>query len=310
MTAPTFAQGSRSSLSYKLQSDFLTTAAANYTRARFNSHSLDYVKTTVESAEIRSDRLVEDFRHSQASVKGDVSVDLLYADHDWLLQTMMFNTYTGSLLPVGTTPQYYSAEDGALDIAQYRLYTGLCCTKASFDIKPNQIVKATFSMIGTAMAQSGSSSAGTLVAPSNNKPFDTFNAAIYTVGGTTGVTSSAKLANVSGLTLNIDNGIAATQQLGYQNPQAITFGRERVTGTLTMYYADATFINSFINETEVSLDISLTDPSGNVLNFGMPRVKYNGATVPVANEQSRFITLPFVALRELITTGTELLISK
>jgi hypothetical protein len=29
----------------------------------------------------------------------------------------------------------------------------------------------------------------------------------------------------------------------------------------------------------------------------MPRIKYNGATVPVANLQSRTIELPFVALK-------------
>ena len=70
-----------------------------------------------------------------------------------------------------------------------------------------------------------------------------------------------------------------------------------VEGTLTAYYEDATLINKFLNETETSLSITLDDPTqSNGYTFIMPRVKYNGANTPVANPQSRFIEIPFVAL--------------
>jgi hypothetical protein len=41
----------------------------------------------------------------------------------------------------------------------------------------------------------------------------------------------------------------------------------------------------------------------------MPRIKINGAAVPVANPQSRLITIPFVALKDS-STGTQFRITR
>jgi len=67
---------------------------------------------------------------------------------------------------------------------------------------------------------------------------------------------------------------------------------------MTVYYENAALINKFLNETETSLSVTVDDPTGaNGYTFYMPRIKYNGASVPVSNMQSRFIELPFVALK-------------
>ena len=77
------------------------------------------------------------------------------------------------------------------------------------------------------------------------------------------------------------------------------FGNATVEGTLTAYYEDAALINKFLNETESVLSVTVDDPTGtNGYTFYMPRIKYNGANVPVANMQSRLIELPFVALKD------------
>ena len=56
-------------------------------------------------------------------------------------------------------------------------------------------------------------------------------------------------------------------------------------------------MNRFINETETALKVAVDDPTGaNEYSFLFPRAKFNGASVPVANPQSRIITIPFVAL--------------
>jgi hypothetical protein len=72
-----------------------------------------------------------------------------------------------------------------------------------------------------------------------------------------------------------------------------------VEGTMTVYYEDETLINKFLNETESELTVTVDDPTGaNGYTFYFPPVKYNGASVPLANPQSRFIELPFVALKD------------
>jgi hypothetical protein len=70
-----------------------------------------------------------------------------------------------------------------------------------------------------------------------------------------------------------------------------------VEGTITAYFDDATLINRFLNETQTALEVSVDDPTGSSdYTFLFPRVKINGAAVPVDNPTSRIITLPFVAL--------------
>ena len=78
------------------------------------------------------------------------------------------------------------------------------------------------------------------------------------------------------------------------------YGLATVEGTMTVYYEDAALINKFLNETESSLSVTVDDPTGaNGYTFYFPRIKYNGAATPLANPQSRFIELPFVALKDM-----------
>ena len=77
-----------------------------------------------------------------------------------------------------------------------------------------------------------------------------------------------------------------------------------------VFYQDAVLINKFLNETESSLQIVLDDRvAGLGYTLLMPRIKINGAAVPVGSPASRLITLPFVALRDS-TTGTQLRITR
>ena len=97
------------------------------------------------------------------------------------------------------------------------------------------------------------------------------------------------------------NSLAPTFVVGADNAQSLEFGRAVVEGTMTVYYEDQTLINKFLNETESSIEVSIDDPTGaNPYTFLFPRVKYNGASVPLQNPQSRLITLPFVALYDTV----------
>ena len=79
---------------------------------------------------------------------------------------------------------------------------------------------------------------------------------------------------------------------------------------MTVYYEDAALINKFLAETESSIEVSIDDPTGaNPYTFLFPKVKYNGASVPVQNPQSRLITLPFVSLYDG-TEGTNLKLTR
>ena len=158
------------------------------------------------------------------------------------------------------------------------------------------MIQTTFEMVGKDMAQSGSQ-LGAPTAPQGYEPFDSYSGALFEGGTGTG----DAICTVSAIDFNITNSLAPVYAVLCESNNSaaaqLEYGMAMVEGTLTAYYEDATLINKFLNETETSLSITVDDPTGlNSYTFLMPRVKYNGANTPVANPQSRFIELPFVAL--------------
>lgn len=284
------AQGSRSRLAYVKEVTAGTTPGSPTMLALpINSHSLSLKKTLVESSEIRSDRNTLHQRHGNKNVAGDFATDFRADDFDDFLEAAFFNTFSSALvLTNGVTPKYFSIEDGALDIAQYRLYKGCSVSKFGLVARPNQMVVATFGLVGFNMTQS-TSQQGAPVAASTNKPFDTFTATLQEGGSPLDVVTEA--------TLDIDNGMQPTFVIGSPITPQLEYGRCKVSGKLSAYFKDAVLINEFLNETETSLSLAFTDgTSGNTYTFWMPRVKFNTADVPLQNEQSRPLTLDYTAL--------------
>lgn len=306
MAVHVVAQGARSQLLVKKQSALGTVATGNFTRLRYNTHSLSVTKDMIEANEIRGDREVYDARHGNRSARGDVVVDLTFGDHDVLFESVMFNPFDTDSVQIGVTPQYLSIEDGALDIGRYRMFESMVGNTLRLSIRPNQMVTATFGLVGLdGGAPEASSSGGTPVAPTTNKPFDSFSGALYDNAEESG----AEVAVVTSLELSVDNGVSPAFAVGQQTGVFLEHGRGRVTGTLTAFYQNGDWLNRFLNETEAPLVMNLVDPGGNVMEFRMPRVKFSGGDVPVANEQSRIITMPFVALKDTVI-GSALKISK
>jgi len=287
-----FAQGSRSSLAYIAETSFGTTPSTpTFANLPINSHSLDLTKDRVEGNEIQADRMTRVDRHGNKQAGGSIEVDLRKGDYDELLESAFFNSYATNVLKVGTTPKFFTIEDAANDISQFRLFTGMAVSTASFSIAPNQMVTATFDMVGKGMTQAGTtgSTGGSPTPSTTNSPFDSYSGTI-TDGG-------SGISIVTSIDFSLSNSLAPTFVVGADNAQSLEFGSAVVEGTMTVYYEDETLINKFLNETESSISVSVDDPTGaNTYTFDFPRVKYNGASVPLQNPQSRLITLPFVAL--------------
>ncbi len=290
-----FAQGSRTRLAVRAQADYLTQATGNYNELPFSTHSLNLAKQEIESNTTRSDREVADVRHGQRSVSGQIACELRYGDTalELLMQSAMFNAWASNEITVGTARTFLSVEDGALDIGQYRMFTGLEVNRMAVSVRPNQMATCTFDVVGRDMTTGGASGAGTVVAPTANAPMDSFSGSVYDQIPMSG----QELNIVTGVDFQVDNGIQATSVVGDSRAPFQEYGRGRVTGTLTAYYRDNTWINRFLNEQEVPLLVQVADAAGNDYLFYFPRVKYNGADVPLQNEQSRIMTLPFRALR-------------
>jgi hypothetical protein len=301
---PTFAQGSRSSLSYIVESTFGTTPAGNFTNLPFSTQSLNLSKDRVAGNDIQADRMPRVDRHGNRQVGGDVVVDLRKGDYDAFLESAMLNTWATDVLKVGTTPKYFSIEDYAADVDQARLFTGCTVSSLALSIAPSQMVTSTFTMVGKDMTIGATEK--TQDDPSGNAPFDAYSGAVAI--GNVGASSASGV--VTGIDFTLNNSFAPTFVVGDDSAPALEVGRAEIEGTLTAYFEDATLITRFLNETETELSVSVDDPTGsNEYTFLFPRVKINSADVGVDGPNSRTISMSFVALYDS-TEATNLKITR
>jgi hypothetical protein len=370
-----FAQGSRSGLSYVVESVFGTTPASpSLIQLPYNTHSLAMTKDRVSGNEIQPDRMLRVDRHGNRQTGGDIVVDLRKADFDPFLESALMSAFADSatiatltatsaagtatltfasqtippfpvgsaitvagvtpsgfngvftvtactatsvsyanatagpqtvagtiknrVLKVGNTAKSMSIEDAADDITQFRLFTGMTVNTAAISIKPNAMIAATFSMIGKDMTISGSSLDAAKTASSTNQPFDAYSGTMA-IGNASAALSS--VATITGIDFSITNSLAATFVVGSATTPQLEFGMATVEGTITAYFEDASLINRFVNETTSAFQVTVNDPSGaSNYTFHFPRVKINGAAVPVGGPTSRIVTLPFVALYDTV----------
>jgi len=302
-----FAQGSRSSLSFAVESDFGTTPAGNFTNLPFSTHSLNLTKDVLAGTDIQADRMARVNRQGNRQVGGDIVVDLRDGDFDLFLESAMLSAFpaTGTqTIDIGTTPKFFSIEDYAADVDQARLFTGMSVSSMAISLAPNQMVATTFSMVGKDMTLSQTQK--TQDASSGAAPFDAYSGDISI--GTVG--SPGAVAIVTALDFTLNNSYEATFVIGDDSAPSLEAGRAEIEGTLTAYFQDADLINRFINETETAIRVSVDNPTTTApYVFDFPRVKINSADVGVDGPTSRMITMSFVALRDS-TEGTSLRITR
>jgi hypothetical protein len=299
-----FAQGSRSSLSYIVESTFGTTPAGNFTNLPFSTHSLNLTKERVAGNDIQADRMTRVDRHGNRQTGGDIVADLRKGDFDAFLESAMLNTWATDVLKVGTTPKHLSIEDYAADIDQARVFSGCTVSSMAISIAPNQMVTTTFGMVGKDMTIGTTEK--TQDAASGNSPFDAYSGdlAIGDVG------SATTSAIVTGIDFTLNNSFAPTFVVGDDSAPCLEVGRAEVEGTITAYFEDAALINRFIDETETAISVSVDDPTGgNAYTFLFPSVKINSADVGVDGPNSRIVNMSFVALYDS-TEGTNLKITR
>lgn len=303
-----FSQGSRAGLSYVVESTFGTTPGTpSLIQLPYTTQSLNLSKERVTGTDIQPDRMLRVDRHGNRTAAGDIVADLRKADYDPFLESAFFNSFSTNVLKVGTTPKFFSIEDAATDITQFRLFTGMAVSSLAVSIRPNQMVTGTFSMVGKDMSISGTSVDAVKTAPSGNAPFDAYSGAL-SIGDAGGSLTAAAI--VTGIDFTINNALAPTFVVGSASTPQLEYGMATVEGTITAYFENAALINRFLNETETALQVVVDDPTGSSdYTWLFPRVKINGADVPVDNPTSRIITLPFVALYDT-TEATNLKLTR
>lgn len=303
-----FAQGARTSISYVPEVTFGTTPASPQLVAfPYTSFDVNLTKDRIESAAIMPDRMARNDRHGNRSVSGSFAVEMCGDDFDPFLEGVMMNSYATNVLKVGSSIKHFTFEDGALDINQYRIFTGVTVGSMNLSVRPNQIVTAEFGVVGKGMTLVGTSIDASKTAASGNQPFDSCTG---TIGIANAGVAPAAVAYISGIDLSLDNSLSPTFVVGNCETPQLEYGMFTLTGTITAFFQDNALYNRFINETETAINFTLTDPgAAHSYTFLIPRAKINTANLPASAPTSRTLTMEFSAIYDT-TTSTILQITR
>jgi hypothetical protein len=202
-------------------------------------------------------------------------------------------TWTTDILKAGTTKRSFTLERKFADIGQYIRYKGCVAGSMSLSVQPDAMVTGSFSFVGKGQSTDQAIITGATYNPATTtSPFDSFSGTISEGG--------SPIAIVTGIDLSLDNGAEASFVIGSDTTPCITLDRSNLTGTLTAQFEDEVLLNKFIDETESSLEFTLTDGT-NSQTWLMPRIKYTGGSVPVSGGGLITISLPFQAIMDAAT---------
>jgi len=286
------ANGAQHSLHYIAESTYGTTPATpTWTPLPHTGATLALTKDAIESEKLRGDRQIEDFRHGNKSIGGDVSAEMEYGAFDDILEAVMCGTWTTNVLKSGTTRRSFTLERkfADLDTPEFHRYTGVEFNSMAVSIAPNAMVTSTFSVVGKDLSLATAEVASsTYSADVGNTPFDSFTGSI-TEGG-------SSIATVTSLEFTIENGLEPLFSVGADTTNRPSIGKSRVTGTLTTYFDSKSLYEKFINETASEIVCTLTDTAGNDIQIDIPNVKYNSGQPDVSGEGAVTVSMDFVAL--------------
>jgi len=288
----TIANGAQHSLHYVAETTYGTTPASpTFNPLPHTGTTLAASKDAIESEKIRGDRQVEDFRHGNKTIGGDVTAELEYEAFDDLLEAALCGAWDTDVLKAGVTRRSFSVQRkfGDLSTPEYHTYTGCEVNALSLSVSPNSMVTTTFGIIGKDLSLATSPISGsTFGSDVGNSPFDSFTGSI-TEGG-------SSIATVTSIEMSLENGIEPLFSVGSQTTGRPSIGRSRLTGTLTTYFENKSLYEKFLNETSSSIVLTLTDLDGNSYSINIPNVKYNSGQPDVSGEGAVTIALEFVGL--------------
>ena len=287
----TTATGARHSAAYIAEATYGTTPATPALKnIRHTSCSLGMDKSTFESAELREDRQIAHMRHGTKQIAGDIGMELSYGTFDDFLEALMGGTWTADVLLAGTTRRSFTIERkfANLAIPEWHRFTGQEVNSLSLSITPDAMVTGTFNFVGKDQSIGTAIIAGaTYPAATTTAPFDAFTGVINEGGASIGI--------VTAIDLTIENGLSPLFVIGSDTTERPGIGKSRITGTVTAFFESKTLLEKFINETDSSIDLTLTDGTSS-LKFDMNTIKYTGGKPDVDGEGEITIALPFTAL--------------
>jgi hypothetical protein len=199
----------------------------------------------------------------------------------------------------GHTRDSFTVEEWNPDVPRSFRFLGQRVNTMGVDLTPNARASLTFGLVGRDRV----SNAGRYFSSATNVP-----PAVMQVGhqGLL-VANGAASGIVTGLTMQVSNGLEAGEVVGSDLTPDVFYGMTRVSGSVSVYFDNADLDTVFDAETEISLIFRTNDSTAidsPFLGFALPRIKLAGGSYGT-ERSSRVQTFQYTALEAPAGGGAE-----
>ncbi|QPB12050.1 hypothetical protein PQD09_gp29 [Providencia phage PSTCR4] len=288
------AEGSRLTVYYvKETQSGVTPASPKLNIFRATKSTLDINVNTLESAELRDDAETADFRLGTRHVEGTVTGEVSYGTFDDLFAAALRSSWATDKVKGGVERQSFTFITFNADLPddKYTIYRGCEINTISLQLSAEAITVADFGIVGREMEIAKALPTGATINPrTTTSPMDAFSGTLTQDG--------KSVANVTEISLELDNGIEPRFVVGSKFSIKPGAKRRNVNGSMNTYYESVELKKKFLDEQEVSLSFTLSDGKANTGSyvFSMPRIKFTEAPTPVDGEGDIMLNAGYKAL--------------
>lgn len=185
-------------------------------------------------------------------------------------------TVSSSRLTNGILQRSCTIERSFQDVTQFFLHRGQTVESMSLEVSTGGLVTGSFNFMGKDVVRSGATGLNATVTSSlTNGILSAVNSVANVLEG------GAALAGTffQNLTLTYGNNLAGQKAIGVLGNAGIRSGSIDIKLSGTMYFADGTLYDKFLNNTASSFSFRLQDTSGNGYVITIPRDKFSATKI-------------------------------
>lgn len=205
-------------------------------------------------------------------------------------------------LALGTTRRSYTVlrhfSDQSSGDKPFHVHTGVEFNSLALSVKIDSPVTASFACVGRDITPGATAPSGsTYGSPNTNKTFVGLTGSLSLDG--------TAIATVTEVSLNVENGLGAKFSLFNDKTAKPSIGQANVSGSMTVYFENATLLERFYSEDDAALEFYVVDEVLNRYTFTLPRIKLNGGQ-PDATTGPIVLTLPFQAVASGVNVALQI----
>lgn len=282
-----------------------TPATPELTQVRHTSCSLALSKESFRSNEINSTRNLQDFRHGNQQIGGEIGVEISAGTYDTLLQALLMGTWNANVLKIGQTRRSFSFIRNFIDqvtVGQKgkHAFTGVEMNKLSLKLVAGKVIEGSFGVIGQDVTYSDDLPVDyTTAGPTTTRVMDAFTGSATVDGDTYGITE---------LMLTIENGLTPNFVLFSPYTELPSNQLCSVSGEIGLRFRSAALLELFLAGTQVELQFQISD-GAKTYTFLLPKIMLNGGQPDVGGEGPINIKVPFTAVYDS-ATGSSIQITR